>query len=129
MLDQWSQAFTESLAACDISGGSGSGSECSITQALLTHLLAKYDADYLANYKDEAVAVMLRFAPSGEEVKWRQMGRITDAAFLSFCNTCWCLEKLKLVEFITAFVPQLLVCFDVADQGKNLKFGAAGAVV
>lgn len=118
ILDQWSQAFAESLAACDVSGSSSGSSSCPITQAVLTHLLAKYDADYLANYKDEAVSVLLRFAPLGEEAKWTQMGRITDAAFLSFCETCWCLEKLKLVEFITTFVPRLLVCFDVAAGTK-----------
>jgi hypothetical protein len=85
---------------------------------MLAHLLAKYDADYLANYNDEAVTVMLRFAPPGEEAKWTQMGRITDAAFLSFCETSWCLEKLKLVDFIITFVPRLLVCFDIAAGTK-----------
>jgi len=84
-----------------------------VTQSVITHLLDMYNTSYLRDYKDECHGVVIQFAPPGEEERWSQLGRVADDAFLSFNDTCWCLEKLKMVEFVAALIPRLFVSFNI----------------
>jgi hypothetical protein len=98
-----------------------------LVQEIAVHFITKYEARAPGSSMDgvfDCVEVFESVGAGNDLEMWREMGRFTEAAIISYVETCWCLEKYKLVEFISHFIPRLLVLFRI----ENSTVAADGAV-
>ena len=91
-----------------------------LVQEVAVHLITKYEARALGSSMEGVFDSMEVFESLGTALDnvemWREMGRFTEAAITSYVETCWCLETYKLVEFISHFIPRLLVLFKIENS-------------
>jgi hypothetical protein len=91
-----------------------------VVQEVAVHLITKYEARAPGSSMEGVFNCLEVFESLGSSLddveKWREMGRFTEVAITSYIDTCWCLEKYKLVEFISHFIPRLLVLFKIENS-------------
>jgi hypothetical protein len=89
-----------------------------LVQDVAVHLITKYEAHEPGSSMEGVFDCVEVFESlgSGDVERWREMGRFTEVAIKSYIATCWCIEKYKLVEFISHFIPRLLVLFRIENS-------------
>ena len=86
-----------------------------IVKKLSIHLIKRYAEKQFSDYSSECEKLLETHAieTSGSIETWKQIGKIIDIALLSYCDTLWCMELYKMVEFLSHIIPRLLVSFKI----------------